>query len=61
MPSKAGIKSMGTQKPTKKITVAMTNEMVKALEEEKKIRKIATVPEVVRIIMSEYFRDKAKG
>lgn len=46
---------MGTQK----ITVAMTDEMIEALKEETRIRKIATVPEVVRIIVSEYFRDKA--
>jgi Arc/MetJ-type ribon-helix-helix transcriptional regulator len=45
---------MGTQK----ITVAMTDEMVKDLEEERKLRRINTVPEVVRIIVSEYLRAK---
>ena len=40
------------------MTVAITDEMSKALEEERKARKIATVPEVVRIIMSEYFKVK---
>jgi hypothetical protein len=43
----------------KKIMVSMTEEMVKALEVERKVRKIATVPEVVRIIMSDYFKMKA--
>ncbi len=41
-----------------KITVAMTEEMMKALDAERKVRKIATVPEVVRIIVSEYFKAK---
>ena len=46
---------MGTQK----ITVAMTDEMVADLEKERKARRINSVPEVVRIIVSEYL--KAKG
>lgn len=41
-----------------KVTVAMTKEMYAGLDDERKIRKIATVPEVVRILVSEYFRDK---
>jgi hypothetical protein len=45
---------------TSKITVAMTKDMIEALEKERKIRKIATIPEVVRIIVSEYFRDKSR-
>jgi hypothetical protein len=44
---------------TQKIIVAMTDEMVAAIEVERKVRKINTVPEVVRIIVSEYFRDRA--
>jgi Arc/MetJ-type ribon-helix-helix transcriptional regulator len=47
------------KKPTPKITVAMTPEMLRDLEEERKARRIATIPEVVRIICSEYL--KAKG
>ncbi|MDE1858282.1 MAG: hypothetical protein KGI26_04335 [Thaumarchaeota archaeon] len=43
----------------KKIMVSMTEEMVKALEQERKVRKIATVPEVVRIIVSDYFKMKS--
>lgn len=42
----------------KKIMVSMTEEMVKALEVERKKRKIATIPEVVRIIVSDYFKVK---
>ena len=53
---------MGTKKqPTPKITVAMTPEMLRDLEEERKVRRIATVPEVVRIICSEYLKQKAMG
>jgi hypothetical protein len=36
----------------------MTDEMVRDLEEERKLRRINTVPEVVRIIVSEYLRTK---
>jgi hypothetical protein len=55
MPYAVGGLILGTQK----ITVAMTDEMVAAIEVERKVRKINTVPEVVRIIVSEYFRDRA--
>jgi hypothetical protein len=34
----------------------MAKETAKALEEERKVRKVATVSEVVRIIVSEYFK-----
>ncbi len=44
---------------TAKIIVAMTDDMLKALEEERKVRKIVTVPEVVRIVISEYFKEKS--
>ena len=57
MPSNTGLTSVPTVE-TSKITVAMTRDMLDALEKERKIRKIATIPEVVRIIVSEYFRDK---
>jgi hypothetical protein len=46
---------------TPKITVAMTKEMMEALEAERKVRKIATVPEVVRIIVSDYFKMKSEN
>ncbi len=51
MASNAG---MGTQK----LTVAMTDEMVADLEKERKARRINTVPEVVRIIVSEYLKNE---
>ena len=54
MPSNAGM----TKKPPTKITVAMTEEMMEGLEEERKARRIATIPEIVRIIVSEYFKAK---
>jgi len=47
------------KKATPKITVAMTEDMMEGLEEERKARRIATIPEVVRIIVSEYFRAKS--
>ncbi len=59
MPSNAVMPKAETKIETSKITVAMTRAMLDALEVERKIRKIATVPEVVRIIVSEYFRDKS--
>ncbi len=49
---------LGTSKKPPKVTVAMTKEMLDALEIERKARRIATVPEVVRIIVSEYLRNK---
>ncbi len=49
---------MPKKKTTPKITVAMTEDMMKGLEEERKVRRIATIPEVVRIIVSEYFKVK---
>jgi len=38
----------------KKIMVSMTQEMVDALEEERKKRKLSSIPEVVRQILGEY-------
>ncbi len=43
---------------TRKITVAMTDEMIQALDQEREVRRIATVPEVVRIIVSEFLKAK---
>ncbi len=42
-----------------KVMVAMTDSMLKALEEERKARKLDSVPETVRSVLGEYF--KAKG
>jgi hypothetical protein len=52
---------MPAKKTFPKITVAMTEEMMEGLEEERKVRKIATIPEVVRIIVSEYFKKKSEN
>jgi metal-responsive CopG/Arc/MetJ family transcriptional regulator len=43
-----------------KIMVSMTDEMVKALEQERRVRKIETIPEVVRILLSDYFKKKSE-
>jgi hypothetical protein len=53
--------TMPKQKTPPKITVAMTQDMIDGLEEERKVRKIATIPEVVRIIVSEYFKTKSES
>jgi len=41
-----------------KIMVAMSDEMVKALEQERKARKLASIPEAVRAVLGEYFKTK---
>jgi len=41
-----------------KIMVSMSDEMVKALEEERKDRKLETIPEAVRSVLGEYFKEK---
>jgi hypothetical protein len=41
-----------------KIMVAMSDEMVKALEAERKARKLESVPETVRAVLGEYFKTK---
>jgi hypothetical protein len=38
----------------KKVTVAMTDEMEKRLEQERKKRMLDSIPETVRVILSEY-------
>ena len=40
----------------KKIMVSLPDEMVKRLEKERKERLLETVPETIRVIMSEYLR-----
>jgi metal-responsive CopG/Arc/MetJ family transcriptional regulator len=44
--------------PMKKIMLALPEEMVKALEKERKERYLETLPETVRIIVSDYLRNK---
>ncbi len=40
----------------KKVMLALPDEMVKALEKERKARYLETVPETVRVILSDYLR-----
>jgi hypothetical protein len=41
-----------------KVMVSMTEEMVKALEVERKARKLDSIPETVRSVLGEYFKVK---
>lgn len=43
-----------------KIMVSMSDEMVKALEAERKARKLETIPEAVRAVLGEYFKRKER-
>ena len=43
-----------------KVMVSLSDEMLKALEQERKARKLETVPETVRSVLGEYFKDKLK-
>jgi len=45
----------------KKIMVSVPEEMVKVLEREQKERLLETVPETIRVILSDYFRLKSKS
>ncbi len=40
----------------KKVMVSLPDEMVKVLEKERKDRLLETVPETIRVILSEYLR-----
>jgi len=42
----------------KKIMVSVSEEMVKALEQERKSRKLETIPEAIRSVLGEYFKTK---
>lgn len=42
----------------KKIALSLSTEMYTALEEERKARKLETIPEVVRSVLGEYFKQK---
>lgn len=45
----------------KKYMVSVPEEMVKALEKEQKERLLETVPETIRIVLSDYLRNKSKA
>ena len=44
-----------------KIMVSMSDEMVKALDAERKARKLESIPEAVRAVLGEYFKTKERG
>jgi len=44
----------------KKVTVAMTDEMFRDLEKERKDRRLASVAEVARVVIGEYLVSKGK-
>ena len=41
-----------------KIMVSMSDDMVKALEQERKARKLDSIPETVRSVLGEYFKTR---
>ncbi len=41
-----------------RVMLSVSDEMVKALEAERKARKLETIPEAVRAILGEYFKEK---
>jgi hypothetical protein len=49
-----------TNMPMKKVMLALPEEMLKALENERKQRLLETIPETVRVILSDYLRLRAK-
>ena len=44
----------------KKVMLALPEEMINALEKERKQRYLETIPETVRVILSDYLRGKSK-
>jgi metal-responsive CopG/Arc/MetJ family transcriptional regulator len=47
--------------PMKKIMVSLPEEMVEVLENERKERYLETIPETIRLILSDYLRNKMKS
>lgn len=45
----------------KKIMLALPDEMVKVLEKERKERLLETIPETIRVILSDYLRMKVQS
>jgi hypothetical protein len=43
-----------------KVMLSITKEMLNSLEEERKKRLLDSVPETIRVIISEYFRSEGK-
>jgi hypothetical protein len=47
-----------TVRPSLDKMVAMSDDMVKALDQERKARKLESIPETVRAVLGEYFKQK---
>jgi len=41
-----------------KIIVSLSDDMVKALDQERKARKLESIPETIRSVLGEYFKKK---
>ena len=41
-----------------RVMLSISDEMLKALEQERKVRKLETVPEAIRSVLGEYFKTK---
>lgn len=44
----------------KRVLLSLPDEMVKVLENERKERYLETIPETIRLILSDYLRNKMK-
>jgi metal-responsive CopG/Arc/MetJ family transcriptional regulator len=44
----------------KRVLVSLPEEMIKVLENERKERYLETIPETIRLILSDYLRNKMK-
>jgi metal-responsive CopG/Arc/MetJ family transcriptional regulator len=44
----------------KRVLLSIPEEMVKVLENERKERYLETIPETIRVILSDYLRNKVK-
>lgn len=47
--------------PMKKIMVSLPEDMVEVLEKERKERYLETIPETIRVILSDYLRKKQEN
>jgi metal-responsive CopG/Arc/MetJ family transcriptional regulator len=45
----------------KRVLLSLPEEMIKVLEKERKERYLETIPETVRVILSDYLRNKTKN
>jgi len=45
----------------KRVLLSLPKEMVESLEKERKERYLETIPETIRVILSDYLRNKTKN